>query len=100
MSLYEIETTHNDTECLRNLDELVARGNLDKFLLGCESGIHTSWATIGSSQRKRCAQDHPRIHAQSSHDCQSVKNDARTRQGDPFHALEWIILAYSELLIN
>jgi hypothetical protein len=52
MSLYEIETTHNDTECLRNLDELVARGNLDKFLLGCESGIHTSWATIEAASEK------------------------------------------------
>lgn len=46
MALYEIELKHNDAECLRNLDELVAKDNLGKFYLGCESGIHTGWATI------------------------------------------------------
>jgi hypothetical protein len=46
MSIYQIETKHTDAECLRNMDELVAKDNLGKFYLGCESGIHAGWATI------------------------------------------------------
>jgi hypothetical protein len=46
MAIYQIETKHNDAECLRNLDELNAKGTLDKFYLGCDSGIHSGWATI------------------------------------------------------
>jgi hypothetical protein len=52
MALYEVEINHNDSECLRNLDELVAKDNLSKFYLGCESGIHTAWATIEATSEK------------------------------------------------
>ena len=46
MALYQIETKHDDAECLHNLDELESKGTLNKFYLGCDSGIHTGWATI------------------------------------------------------
>ena len=48
MSRYIVELPHTQEECLRNLDELSAKGNdsLAKFDFGCHSGVHTGWATI------------------------------------------------------
>jgi hypothetical protein len=48
MSRYIVELPHTQEECLRNLDELSAKGNetLSKFDFGCNSGIHTGFAAV------------------------------------------------------
>jgi hypothetical protein len=48
MARYVVETPHTAEECLRNLDEISAKGDdtLSKFDFGCHSGVHTGFATI------------------------------------------------------
>ena len=48
MSRYLIESSHTPDECLRNLDEVVAKGPdyLARFDFGCHAGIHTGWAVV------------------------------------------------------
>jgi hypothetical protein len=44
MALYFITSKHEPEECLRALDEEVAKGAIDKFVYGCKSGDHTGYA--------------------------------------------------------
>jgi hypothetical protein len=45
---YQIESSHTPEECLKALDEVLAKGpqNLAKYDWGCMSGDHRGWATI------------------------------------------------------
>ncbi len=48
MARYIVESAHTQEECLRSLDEILAKGNeaLTKFDFGCHSGVHTGWTTV------------------------------------------------------
>ena len=48
MAQYFVETPHTQKECLRALDEFVAKGAdiLDKFSWGCMAGEHTGYAIV------------------------------------------------------
>ncbi|MBI5810418.1 MAG: hypothetical protein HZB21_04425, partial [Deltaproteobacteria bacterium] len=48
MSRYLIESPHTKEECLRALDETLAKGAqiLNKFDWGCVAGDHTGYALI------------------------------------------------------
>lgn len=48
MAQYLIETPHTREECLRALDETLAKGPdvLAKFEYGCMVGDHRGWATV------------------------------------------------------
>lgn len=45
---YHIESEHTPEECLRALDDVLAKGpqNLAKFDWGCMSGDHRGYATV------------------------------------------------------
>jgi hypothetical protein len=45
---YLIETPHTEEECLRALDDHLAKGSdvLDKFYFGCMAGDHTGYAIV------------------------------------------------------
>ncbi len=45
---YMIETPHTKEECLRALDEQLAKGPdvLKKFYFGCKAGDHTGYALV------------------------------------------------------
>ena len=45
---YQIESSHTPDECLKALDEVLAKGaqNLAKFEWGCMAGDHRGWATV------------------------------------------------------
>ncbi|OGW47358.1 MAG: hypothetical protein A2078_14980 [Nitrospirae bacterium GWC2_57_9] len=45
---YLIETPHNEAECLRALDEQLAKGTevLNNFYYGCKTGDHTGYAIV------------------------------------------------------
>jgi hypothetical protein len=47
---YMIETPHTKEECLRALDEQLAKGPeiLNKFYYGCKAGDHTGYAIVES----------------------------------------------------
>ena len=47
---YMIETRHTPEECLRALDEQLAKGPdvLKKFYYGCKAGDHTGYAIVES----------------------------------------------------
>lgn len=48
---YLLETPHTKEECLRELDEVLAKGkkNLDQFYWGCAAGDHTGYALVDAS---------------------------------------------------
>lgn len=46
MSKYMIESEHTPKECLNAIDEIKAKGLLDKTDFGCQAGVHTSWTTL------------------------------------------------------
>jgi hypothetical protein len=48
MARYMIESPHKPEECLKALDEELAKGNdvLDKFEFGCKAGDHTGYALV------------------------------------------------------
>ena len=48
MSRYLITSQHDPAECLRALDEELAKGSgvLDKFFYGCKEGDHTGYAIV------------------------------------------------------
>jgi len=50
MSRYLITSRHEPAECLRALDEELAKGPgvLDKFVYGCKEGDHTAYAIVES----------------------------------------------------
>ena len=45
---YLVESSHTKEQCLRALDELLAKGPdlLNRFDFGCGSGVHTGWAVL------------------------------------------------------
>jgi hypothetical protein len=51
MARYLIESPHTTEECLRALDELLARGPgvLAKYDFGCMSGDHTGYVIVEAS---------------------------------------------------
>jgi len=53
MTRYLIEAPHTKEECLRNLDQTLAKGPeiLDKFYFGCNYGEHTAWAIVDAESR-------------------------------------------------
>ena len=48
MPRFEVITPHNDAECLKALDEVVAHNPslLQQFWFGCKSGDHTGFALM------------------------------------------------------
>ena len=48
MSKYLIASKHEPDDCLRALDEELAKGSgvLDKFVYGCKEGDHTGYAIV------------------------------------------------------
>ncbi len=58
MPRYIIESPHTKDECLRALDEIVAKDPklLDRFEFACMAGDHTGWAVI-DAQNERQARD-------------------------------------------
>ncbi|KCZ71980.1 hypothetical protein ANME2D_01814, partial [Candidatus Methanoperedens nitroreducens] len=46
MARYMIEEPHTPEECLKALDETLAKGLLDKAEFGCNAGVHTSWTIV------------------------------------------------------
>ncbi len=48
MARYMIASRHDPEECLRALDEELAKGpgTLDKFAYGCKEGDHTGYAIV------------------------------------------------------
>ncbi len=48
MARYMIASRHDPEECLRALDEELAKGpgTLDKFVYGCKEGDHTGYAIV------------------------------------------------------
>jgi hypothetical protein len=57
MPQYLIESPHTKEECLKALDETLAKGPdvLNRFEYGCMSGDHRGWATVeaGSENQAR-----------------------------------------------
>ena len=51
MTRYMIESPHKPEECLKVLDEDLAKGILDKFEFGCKAGDHTGYALVDASTR-------------------------------------------------
>ena len=51
---YMIESPHTREECLRALDELLAKGPevLKKFNFGCKAGDHTGYAIVDVKDSK------------------------------------------------
>ena len=48
MTKYLIASRHEDADCLRALDEELAKGSgvLDKFVYGCKEDDHTGYAIV------------------------------------------------------
>ena len=48
MSKYLLETHHTPDQCLKALDDMLAKSpeTLQKFEFGCMAGDHTGWATV------------------------------------------------------
>jgi hypothetical protein len=53
MARYMIESPHTPEECLRALDEELAKGKevLDKIEYGCKAGDHTGYALVDAITR-------------------------------------------------
>jgi len=53
MARYMIESPHKPEECLKALDEEVAKGKdvLEKFDFGCKAGDHTAYAIVDAKTR-------------------------------------------------
>ena len=53
MARYMIESPHKPEECLKALDEELAKGKdiLDKFEFGCKTGDHTGYALVDANTR-------------------------------------------------
>ena len=54
MAKYVIEAPHTPEECLKALDETLAKGPelLDKFVWGCMQGVHTGYAYIDAKNKE------------------------------------------------
>jgi hypothetical protein len=54
MKKYMIEAPHTEAECLRALDEQLAKGTeiLKKFNWGCMAGDHTAYAIVDVKDEK------------------------------------------------
>jgi hypothetical protein len=54
MARYMIESPHKAEDCLRALDEELAKGKdvLDKVEFGCKTGDHTGYALVDASTIK------------------------------------------------
>jgi len=46
MAKYMLEEPHTPEECLKALDETLAKGLLDKAEFGCNAGVHNSWTIV------------------------------------------------------
>ncbi len=48
MNSYLIASRHEEKECVRAMDEMLAKGTkvLDKFVFGCREGDHTAYAVV------------------------------------------------------
>ena len=57
MKRYLVETPHKPEECLRALDEELAKGPevLGRFDYGCMAGDHTGYAIIDAKTREEAA---------------------------------------------
>lgn len=55
MSRYIIESTHTKQECLKALDEMLAKGTdiLQKFEWGCFAGDHTGYAIVDAENEAK-----------------------------------------------
>jgi|WetSurMetagenome_2_1015567.scaffolds.fasta_scaffold757547_2 hypothetical protein len=55
MPQFLIESSHTRQECLKALDETLAKGSevLDKFEYGCMSGDHRGWATVDAPSEEK-----------------------------------------------
>ncbi len=53
MARYMVELPHTPEECLKALDEQLAKGKdvLDKIEYGCKTGDHTGYALVDSISR-------------------------------------------------
>jgi hypothetical protein len=53
MTRYMIQSPHKPEECLKALDEEVAKGKdvLEKFDFGCKAGDHTAYAIVDAKTR-------------------------------------------------
>lgn len=53
MTRYLITSVHAPEECLRAMDEELAKGSavLDKFVYGCREGDHTGYAIVEAKSR-------------------------------------------------
>jgi hypothetical protein len=53
MTRYLITSGHAPDECLRAMDEELAKGSavLDKFVYGCREGDHTGYAIVEAKSR-------------------------------------------------
>ncbi len=53
MALYMITSKHEPQQCLRALDEIMAKGPevLDKYVYGCNSGDHTGYAIVNANDK-------------------------------------------------
>jgi hypothetical protein len=62
MARYMVEAPHNDTECLKTLDALEARGPeyLAKFEVGCLHGVHKSWAEFEAATETAARNELPK----------------------------------------
>ena len=58
MAQYFVESPHTKQDCLRALDETVAKGAdiLDKFSWGCMAGEHTGYAIV-EAENESAVQD-------------------------------------------
>ena len=52
---YIVESRHTEEECLKALDEILAKGadTLGKFEWGCKSGDHTGYAFIDAENESK-----------------------------------------------
>ena len=50
MSTYLIASKHTPEKCLQALDELMAKGTLNKFVFGCRDGDHTGYAIVDAER--------------------------------------------------
>jgi hypothetical protein len=55
MPQFLIESPHTKEECLKALDETLAKGPdvLDRFEYGCMSGDHRGWATVSAPSAEK-----------------------------------------------
>jgi hypothetical protein len=61
MARYLIESPHTSEECLRALDEILARdpGMLAKYDFGCMSGDHTGYVIVEAGSESEARENVP-----------------------------------------